>query len=103
MLNGAKDFRALCRPPNKPADGRLVEVGGTFSYKFAPDEERWKMGWFGLLGASDMREPDAERRWVLGAPAWKLWTEFERFIAEVGIGIADIFAIDTAECLGLST
>lgn len=51
------------------------------------------MGWFGLLGASDMREPDAERTWVLGAPFWRLWIEFERFIAEAGIGIADILAL----------
>ena len=92
-LNGAYDLRALCSPPNTPADGRWTKAGRTLSYRFAPDEERWKTGWFGLPGASDMREPDAERTWVLGAPAWRLCTEFERFIAEVGIGIADILAL----------
>ena len=51
------------------------------------------MGWFGLPGASDMREPDVERTCVFGPPGWRLWIEFERFIADVGIGIADILAL----------
>ena len=40
-----------------------------------------------------MREPDADRTWVLGAPTWRLWTELDRFIAEDGIGIADVLTL----------
>lgn len=54
-----------------------------------PDEERWNTGWLGRPGASDMREPDVERAWLLVKGCWRFDIEFERFIAELGMGIAE--------------
>jgi hypothetical protein len=51
------------------------------------------MGWLGRPGASDMREPDCERAWLGGNwdPACCMpLTELVRFMAEAGIGIADM-------------
>lgn len=56
------------------------------------------MGWLGRPGARDMREPDAERICVCGAADWRLCTEFERFIAEAGIGIAELPLMPPSVC-----
>lgn len=50
------------------------------------------MGWFGRPGARDMREPDCERAWF----GWALKLILERFMAEEGMGIAEILLLVTA-------
>jgi hypothetical protein len=48
------------------------------------------MGCEGRPGASDIRDPEVERAWLVVAgalPSW--WFELDRFIAEAGIGIAE--------------
>jgi hypothetical protein len=59
--------------------------------RFVPEEERWKSGWLGRPGASDILLPLCDRAWFGGN--WgccMLWTELERFMAEEGIGIAEL-------------
>jgi len=72
----------------------LVELRWTewkpWSARFVPEEERWKSGWLGRPGASDILEPDCERAWlaVKGAPAGcRLEMELERFMADEGMGM----------------
>jgi hypothetical protein len=51
------------------------------------------MGWLGRPGASDMREPDCERAWLGGnwdGACCMPLTELVRFMAEAGMGIADM-------------
>jgi hypothetical protein len=57
----------------RPASARLV-----------PDEERWKSGWLGRDMASDCRDPDMERAWLLPA------AELDRFMAEGGWGMLEL-------------
>lgn len=66
------------------------------SARLLPEDERWKTGWLGRPGARDMREPEVERAWleVNRLPVCcMLDMEFERFIAEVGIGIAEALCV----------
>jgi hypothetical protein len=59
------------------------------SARVVPDEDRWKMGCAGLLGLSDMRDPETVRTCVVVCGACRFDCEVERFMAEAGIGIAD--------------
>ena len=43
-------------------DLRTVDI--PISARLLPEEERWKMGWFGRPGASDILEPEVERAWL---------------------------------------
>ena len=78
----------------------LVELRWTdwkpVSARFVPDDERWKIGWLGRPGARDILEPDCERAWF-GAnwfpPSCMFEIELERFMAEAGIGIAEILLL----------
>jgi hypothetical protein len=89
---GAKLFLALLAPK-----ALLVELRWTDwkpSARFVPDEERWKTGWLGRPGARDMRDPDCERAWFGGnwiGACCMFDTELVRFIADDGIGIAEVF------------
>ena len=53
------------------------------------EEDRWKTGWEGLPGASDMREPEVVRTWLVVCGAWRFDCEVERFMAEAGMGMAE--------------
>lgn len=58
------------------------------SAKFVPEDDRWNSGWLGRGGASDARDPDIDRTWLVVKGA--LLTpeiEFDRFIADAGCGI----------------
>ena len=55
-----------------------------------PEDERWKMGWLGRPGASDILEPDCDRAWLAakGAPACCMpLMELVRFMADEGMGM----------------
>lgn len=56
---GAKLFLPLLAPKTLLVELRWTDWNP--SARFVPDEERWKMGWLGRPGASDMRDPDCER------------------------------------------
>jgi len=58
--------------------------------RLSPEEERWKTGCAGRPGASDILEPETDRACppVCGA-CWKFDMEFDRFIAEDGMGMAE--------------
>lgn len=89
---GARLLRALWLPNNPPvpAPGRCADIGAPPPSKaFAPELERWKTGCDGRPGMRLWREPLMERACeVLNAPA-RFWPEFERFMAEDGMGIAE--------------
>jgi hypothetical protein len=60
------------------------------SARLVPDEERWKTGWLGRPGASDILEPDCDRAWFAakGPPAGCMpLMELDRFMADEGMGI----------------
>lgn len=59
------------------------------SARLLPDDDRWKTGCAGLFGASDIREPEVVRTWLVVCGAWRLDWEVERFMAEAGIGMAE--------------
>ncbi len=56
------------------------------SARLVPEEERWKTGCAGRLGARDMREADVVRTWLV---VCRLVWDVDRFIADAGIGIAE--------------
>ena len=64
-------------------------VEKAMSAKLPPEEERWKTGCAGLFGASDMREPEVVRMWLVVCGAWRLFCDVERFMAEAGMGMAE--------------
>lgn len=67
-----------------------LAVERPISARLPAEEERWKLGCWGLPGASDMRDPDVERMCCAVWGAWPKWfCDVERFMAEAGIGIAD--------------
>ena len=64
--------------------------------RFSPEDDRWNMGCAGRPGARDIREPEVVRTWfVVCGACVKFEVEFDRFIAEAGMGIADTLC-DTA-------
>ena len=78
-------------------DGRCALIGKTRSFATPAEDDRVKIGCAGLEGpppgAKDMRDPECERVCVNWLPAWLLacrldW-EVERFMADMGIGMAD--------------
>jgi hypothetical protein len=64
-------------------------VEKAISAKLPPDDDRWKLGCAGLLGARDMREPEVVRAWFVVCGACRLCWELERFMAEAGMGMAE--------------
>lgn len=72
-----------------------------------PEEARWNRGcWIWWFGMSDIREADADRLcWtVFGACGSCVWceTELERFMADEGIGIAEMLLLRTPSVCCLS-
>lgn len=57
---GAVLLRPPVLPKRFPEEVRCA-VDAPRSARLLPDDERWKRGWFGLPGASDILEPDTER------------------------------------------
>ena len=57
--------------------------------RLSPDDERWKTGCDGRPGASDMREPDVVRTWLVVCGACRFWFDVDRFMAEAGMGMAE--------------
>lgn len=57
--------------------------------RLSPDDDRWNIGCDGLPGASDMRDPEVERACCVAYGAWKFDVEFDRFMADEGIGMAE--------------
>src|ERR1051326_8654917 len=47
-----------CRCADAPSPPPPMALFAASPARFVPDDERWKMGWLGRPGASDMREPD---------------------------------------------
>ena len=90
---GAKLLRPLLAPPK----ALLVEFRWTDwkpSLRFVPEEERWKSGWLGRPGASDILLPLCDRAWFGGnCGCCMLCTELERFIADAGMGIAEMLLL----------
>lgn len=55
-VDSAKPGTAVCRLA--PVLFRCTDA---MPAKFSPEDDRWKMGWFGRPGASDILEPEVER------------------------------------------
>ena len=69
-------------------DGRPPKSGRLF-----PEDERVNEGCGGRPGASDIRDDDMERAWLMVWGAWfslMLEMELERLRAEAGWGIAEL-------------
>lgn len=62
------------------------------SARFVPDDDRWKDGCGGLLGARDMREEETDLAWpeVAGGFSLMFEIEFDLFRADAGCGIAEL-------------
>jgi hypothetical protein len=91
---GARLFLA---PPTLLAPNMLlVECRWTdwnpISARLFPEDERWKMGCAGRPAARDILDPDWERPWFVNCPAacCMFETELARFMADEGIGIAEM-------------
>lgn len=67
------------------------------SARLPPDEERANMGWGGLDNARDCLDPETEREWLdeYGAPPKE---DCDRFIAEAGCGMAELWLMPPRVC-----
>jgi len=88
LVTGAKLFRPLALLKKFAVLGRCT-VEKPISARLPPDDDLWKTGCDGLPGASDMREPDVVRMWLVVCGAWRFDWDVDRFIADAGMGIAE--------------
>lgn len=89
LVTGAKLFLPPVLAKKFCVLGRCT-VENPIPAKLSPDDDRWNIGCAGRPGASDIRDPDVERAWfvVCGAGP-KFEVEFDRFMADAGVGIAE--------------